>query len=225
MSGVTALLSAFTQPVAGGGGGIEILNNWKNTASGASMTVTVSPTSGNRLVVLVASDATSYTVSDNLSTSYTATPTKDGFGIIVGQNISAAVGSGVTTVTITPAASAYMQCFVYEVVGLSGGYTTGEYGDNFFAGDTAWISGNATTATADSILFFIATAATSNETTTFSAYTNGFASFGANSWYGTGSSGLATVTAYKIVSATATHSTAVTSSHAGNGVSLLAAFN
>lgn len=222
-----AQIGFWQNAAGGGGGGIAVVQNQANEGTGTTITVSISPTTGNRLVVLVATDSASFTVSDNQSTDYATgtTPTYSAFGNLLGQAVSAAVASGVTTVTVTPASSAYVQVFVYEVSGLTTGYTSGEYATNFFTGDPTWASGSFSTGTANSIVFYMGTANTGSNSTTFSTYTNGFASYGANSQYGFGASAIATATSYKIVSATGSQSTAVTPSASGNGITHIAAFN
>ncbi len=206
--------------------GIVVQNNWKNvSSSGTTCNVTVTGTSGRRIAALFITDGATVTISDNQSTSYTATPTNTGFGSLVGAAISAPIGSGVTTVTATASGSGYMQVFVYEVSGLASGYTTGEYATNFFVGDPTWDSSTVTTATANSVIFYIAGANNGSETTTFGTYTNSFASFGSNAFYGLGSSGFATVTSYRVVSSTGGYSTSVTPSTSGNGINIIVALN
>jgi len=210
---------------AASGSSITILNNWKNkTDSGASLSVTVSPTAGKALVVAVATGAASYTITDNNSSVYTSTPVESVFGTTVGFSFLGSAASGTTSITVTPATTDIVQVFVFEVDNVST-YTAGEYNVNFFVGATAWDSTTVTTATADSIVFHIASGATGSDSTTFSGWTNSFASFGSNSWYGTGSGSFATDVSYRIVSSAAGYSSTVTSSVGTNGVSIIAAFH
>lgn len=212
-----------TAPVAAG---ITLTNNWKNkTSSGTSVAVTVAPTSGKDVIVAWVISTASATVTDNLGSTYTPTATYAVFGITLGYAITNNVGSGLTTVTVTPNASGAVQAFVFECDGVST-HTGGETATNFGAGTTTWSSGTVTTATADSIIFFVAAGGTGNNSTTFSNYTNSFAraNIGTDSFYGTGASDFAASVSYRIVSSAAGYSTATDSSVAANWPALIAAF-
>lgn len=225
-SGSTRVGGSGTTRVTGAvAAGISIDNDWKNkTSSGSTLAVTVSILSGKDVVVAVATGAASYTIADNLGSTYTAVPTNSAFGQILGFSFLNNAGGTITTVTITPATTSAVQCFVFECSNLSA-YTTGERGGTFFAGTASWASTTVTTATPASIVFHMASASTGNNTTTFSGWTNSFASFSVDSWYGTGSSDYATDVSYRIVSSTGSYSSTVTSSVSSNGNSLIAAFH
>lgn len=203
---------------------IAIQNNWKNHSnSTAALSVTVAPTAGRALVIAVATNAVSFTVTDNQSGTYSYTPTYAIFGSLLGYAYIGSVASGVTSVTITPATTTDVSAFVFEVSNIST-YTTGEYATNFFVGVTTWSSGSFSTATANSIVFHAVSSGTGNGSTTFGSYTNGHASYGANSTHPDGASSVAANVSYEIVSATGSQQSNTVSSASGNGGSLIAAF-
>lgn len=114
----------------------SIINAWKKTGGGAgSGTVTVSPTSGNVLVVgiaMYASTHTNHTVTDNIGSS-------TGWVKIAGQDSSDSfaqmsfwykiIGSGVTTISYDGGPGGnYGTCLVQEISGCaSTPFVTGEY--------------------------------------------------------------------------------------------------
>jgi len=186
--------------------------------------VAVTPAAGRFLVVGVAHWAASVTLSDNIggTTGWTAITANTGFGAAVQLWYKASIPAGVTTVTVTPATTTYVDAFVYEVSNVSA-FTSGEFANSFFAGTATSTSGSLTTATANSVLFFL-TYNTAGNSGPFTGPTNSFALYSntASSEYSTGDGG--SVVSYRIVSSTGTYSTAITASVSDNGINTLAAF-
>jgi hypothetical protein len=176
MRKLLALLALAICPILGGSSiqffgsfpaptsaGLVIKNAWKGfTQASVPEVVTVSPSSGNLLVVCVMSLTadTGLAVSDNIgaTTGWVKVPTtaSDSDAATLSIWYKPNIGSGVVAITVSTVQNTLFDVIIHEVSGASGAtpFTTGEVaGVNGTSASTNPNTGSVTNGTANSIMF------------------------------------------------------------------------
>lgn len=150
----------FRMTASGAGGGPTIINAWKGGAAATSVAITVSPTAGNTLAVLVggySGAVANLTVTDNIdgSTGWTANVVRspDTSTCKATLFMKSNMPAGVTSITCTSGAgSSRTYGIAHELTGALT-FTGGESNSSASGGTNNPQTGTATNATASSIYF------------------------------------------------------------------------